>query len=36
MKNIISKIEKENEYLRKYKTELREEIIKNKTYEYSQ
>ena len=26
------KIEKENEYLRKYKTELREEINKNKTY----
>ena len=26
------KIEKENEYLKKYKTELREEINKNKTY----
>ena len=26
------KIEKQNEYLRKYKTELREEINKNKTY----
>ena len=32
MQSNEEKIEKENEYLKKYKTELREEINKNKTY----